>query len=174
MDILGSIADFGLSIASGGVVGLIGSLFGGVAKFFQERQRQKWEKDKWQHEYNLHELNLKAMRHETEMELAIESQKGAWKGLSASLRADKAGDNVSGWVNNIRALFRPFLTLCLWGVGAYVFYTMTQGALRQWISPETEVNIIVYIVQTVFFCASTATVWWFGDRALSPPGAKHR
>ena len=27
-------------------------------------------------------------------------------------------------------------------------------------------------VYTVFFCASTATTWWFGDRAFTPPGMR--
>ena len=48
------------------------------------------------------------------------------------------------------------------------------GALTAVLPPEAAAGLLRYIVFSVVFSFSTAVAWWFGDRALTPPGAKHR
>ena len=90
-----------VSVGSGGLFGLLGSAVGVVAKYFQEKQRQTWEREKWSHETELLRLNMEARAQETEQELAIVSQEGSWGGLSESIRAEKSVKNVHTWVNDI-------------------------------------------------------------------------
>ena len=84
----------------------------------------------------------------------------------------------SVWVrragNAVRALFRPALTVLLWAIGAWVFYLVVGGALIDWLKAVDIADLIRYMVFSVFFSASTATVWLFSDHALTPPAMKNR
>lgn len=161
-------------VASGGIFGLVGSIIGVGAKYFQEKQRQAWEQKKWDHESKLLELQMQVRAAETEQELAIVSQTGAWAGLDDSLRADRSVKDVHTWVNDLRALFRPALTVLLWAIGTLVFYLVVCGALIDWLKGVDIADLIRYMVFSVFFSASTATVWLFSDHALTPPAMKNR
>jgi len=171
-DILGALA----SAASGGLFGLLGSLIGVGAKWLQERQRQAWERAKWDHEDKMLRLQMDARAAETEQELAIVSQQGSWAGMTASQQADAtASGNVHTWVNDVRSLFRPALTVGL-VVLCYVVFRDLMNALANRdsllgaILVEAEVkDLIRYMVYSVFFAGSTSVVWWYGDRAMTPP-----
>jgi len=177
MEWLDGLLGVGASVASGGLFGILGSVVGVVAKHYQEKARQAWEQKKWSHEENMHKLQMQAAAAETEQEIAIVSSQGAWNGLSESITADTSGSRGSSqWVTNIKALFRPFLTVVLWVMAAWVFNKIIDTAFQEWLStqPENISDMIHYMVYTVFFTASSATTWWFGDRALTPPNMKHR
>ena len=86
------------------------------------------------------------------------------------------GRSGVGSPKRVRALFRPILTMALWGLSIFVFRQIVSAfggeanVLAQ-VFTNAEINeIMKYMVYTVFFCASTATTWWFGDRAFTPPG----
>jgi hypothetical protein len=174
MDFLSNFMGGMASVASGGIFGLLGSIIGVGAKYFQEKQRQSWQQKKWLHETKLLELQMQARATETEQELAIVSQEGAWAGLRESHRTEQSIKNVHVWVNDIRALFRPVLTIFLWVIAAWIFWLVVGGSLIEWLKEVDIKDILRYMIFSVFFSASTATVWWFGDRALSPPGHKNR
>lgn len=159
---------------AGAVFGLFGSAIGQVSKYFQRKQEQKFQREKWGHAVALQELNMKAKKQETEQELAIVSQQGAWSGLASSIQADAAVAPASSWATDIKVLFRPALTVGLWVLAWLVFNEILTGSLRQWMTDAEIKDIIKYMVYTVFFSASTAGVWWFGDRALTPPEFKNR
>lgn len=174
MGIGGDILGLGASVASGGLFGLFGSLLGSVAKFFHEKQRQAFEEKKWTYETDLLRLQMEAKAKETEQELAVVSQEGSWSGLKASIAAETQIGPTHKWVTDIKALFRPFLTIALWIISAWVFWKIGEGGLDKWFQQGEANNLVKYMVYTVFFSASTATAWWFGDRALTPPHLKHR
>jgi len=48
------------------------------------------------------------------------------------------------------------------------------SSLLQLFSDGQLANMTRYIVYSMVFSAATATVWWFGDRALTPPNMKAR
>lgn len=147
---------------SGGIFGLVGSLFGGVLQYFQRSQEQAFKKETWDHEKDLLRLNMEAAKTQTDNELAIVSQAGRMEGMNTSIQMQgKAGSSYK-WVNAIRSLFRPFLTTAL----IYVSYLL----FKHTDDPELH----NYIVMSLVFATSTAIVWWFGDRAFTPPGAKNR
>jgi len=150
MDI-GSIFDAGLT---GGLFGLIGNVAGKVISIFTAKQEFTQKKEEWDHEERLLDLQMKAKAAETEQELAVAASSGSWSGLGESLKAETAIGATYPWVNAVRALVRPALTLGLSGFLCAAFFAMDPGAYdRQ------------YIADSLVFAAVTAIVWWFGDRA---------
>lgn len=169
---LGEIFSVGANAASGGIFGVIGSILGRAGKFIEEKQRQKWEEKKWAHESHLHALNERAAQRKADNEIDAINTAGSWNGLNASYEfADDDGDTAI-WVNNCKAMFRPTITLLLWCLAAWVFYTITNETVKGLIQADVD-DLVIYMVHSVFFTANTATMWWFGDRALAPPGKKN-
>jgi hypothetical protein len=170
------------SAASGGILGLFGSLIGGGLKFLQTRQQQKFEKEKWTHELALLELEMKRSVAEDEHELALISQQGAWKGVETSLNADAAlaSSDTYRWSKAVKELYRPFLTSALFIMVWLIFADLmdifrgSESVLATAFSKAEAKSLLTYIVQSVVFTATTAGVWWFGDRAFAPPGLKNR
>ena len=139
------------SAAGGGVFGLLGTMIGRVAGYFEQRQSQAHERARWQHEAHLAGLQIQARREESEAAENLAETTGRWGGLAASIRAEAAIGDTYAWVNAVRALTRPVLTFLLWLITWLVFT----------VSPDTEQ---AKIVETATFAATAATLWWFGDR----------
>jgi hypothetical protein len=171
---LGDIVNVGASVASGGVFGLVGSIIGSASKYFFNKQEQAFQREKWDHETLLLKLQAEAQAAETEQEIALAAQQGSWSGLAESYKAEAAIGTTHVWVNDIRALFRPFLTVTLWVLSGWIFYQIGQEKFSAWLQEGESESLVRYMVYTAFFSASTATAWWFGDRALSPPQYKNR
>lgn len=148
--------------ASGGVFGLVGSLTGGIFKYFKAKQEHSFQKDSWAHEVRLQEMQMQARAEETEQELAIEAQKGSWGALQESMKMQAPAGQSYRWVCAIKDLFRPILTTGLFVLTWLVWDSTQDPELRE------------YIVYSVVFTASTAGMWWFADRAMAPPGMKNR
>jgi hypothetical protein len=170
------------SAASGGILGFAGGVIGGIAKYFQEKQRQAFEQKKWVHELELQRLEIQRNREEDEHELDVIAQQGAWQGLSQSIQADAAGATVETyrWSKAVKELYRPFLTTALFALVYLIFRDLMaifdggQSALAAVFTASEAKDIITYMAHSVVFTASTAGVWWFGDRAFAPPGTKNR
>ncbi len=148
MDI-GSLVDSGLT---GGIFGLIGNVAGKVLGIFETREAFSQKKEEWGHEERLLDMQTKAKATETEQELAVTASSGSWSGLGDSLKAETAIGSTYPWVNAVRALVRPALTMGLGGFLCAAFFT-TSGAAR------------TTIADSLVFAAVTSIVWWFGDRA---------
>lgn len=143
---------------SGGVFGMLGSVAGRVAGYFEKRQSYRQEEKRWAHESALLELQMKAKAAETEQEVLLANTSGGWDGLKASLDAEGRIGESYKWVHAVRALTRPVLTLLLWVMTALVFFASSNEALT------------TRIADTITFAATAATLWWFGDRALPHKG----
>lgn len=169
-DLLGVGASAGAG--AGGLFGFFGALAGQVSKYLQEKQRQEWERAKWDREERMLHLQMQARAAETEQEILIANSEGSWRGLEVS--HSSAVDLPSyPWVAAVKSLFRPFLTLALWLLAGWVFYLITSTASELFTEVELK-DLVRYMVYSIFFSAMTAGVWWFGDRALTPPQLKNR
>lgn len=146
-DILGLAA----SAASGGLFGLAGTAIARVASFFERRQQFKQEQARWSHETALLELQMRARQAETEAELALTETRGSWEGLVSSMQAEASIGESYLWVNAIRSLTRPGLTVLLWGIAGGI-----------WLGADNAARSA--ITETATFAATAATLWWFGDR----------
>lgn len=181
METLTSILGFGASVASGGIFGAVGAIAGSIGKFFHARQEFAQEKERRAWDREDFELQMKFNAQETEGEIAVASAEGAWTGLSESIKSDRAlSRDTSPWANNIKSLFRPFLTTLLVCITAWIIWLMwialidKQGNILVVFSEAEIGEILKYSIYSVVFSATTSVVWWFGDRALAPPGMKNR
>ena len=178
MDFLSGALDLLTGGVAGGLFGLIGSLAGAWLKERAIKAEREFKKEQWAYDLQLQQLNMQARAAETEQELAIVSQEGAWTGLEQSMRQETVLiEHSPGWVNAVKSLFRPMLTLVLQGVQAWVIWLLVSGSAQMVeilvnASPTTE--LLRYAVYSLVFAAQTAVVWWFGDRAFAPPGMKNR
>lgn len=154
-DVAGLAGGLAASAAGGGIFGLAGTALGRLAGYFETRQRQHHERERWAHETALIELQQAARAAETEAEQALAETAGSWAGLRASLEAEAAIGASYPFVNAVRGLTRPVLTLLLWLIAAGI-----------WIGSDPASK--ASITGTASFAATAATLWWFGDR--SPRG----
>lgn len=154
MDILGTLLGTGASAVSGGLFGLAGNLATKVFSFFENRQSFAQKRAEWVHETELLKLQMQAKTQETEHEEQITAMQGRWAGLRESVAAQGAIGSSYKWVDAVRALVRPVLTLGLAVFLAVAFLVMTPGDIDR-----------AYIADSLVFAAVTAIVWWFGDRA---------
>ena len=145
------LADLGLAATGGGVFGLLGTALGRVAGYFEQKQAHGHERERWSHERDLLDLQARERREETEADLIRIEREGSWEGLSASLEADASIGSSYPWVNAVRALTRPFLTVFLWTLTGVVYFNA--GGDEQ-----------TGIVEAIIFAGTAATLWWFGDR----------
>lgn len=130
---------------TGAIVGGIGSLITKGVSIFQEKQNQK-------HEIKLLEMQLAAKKEETESEKAISEMEAYASMRNASYQHDTNIGQASLWVVNTQKLVRPVLTTL--ALIALVIFWFIEPMLR-------------YAITTaVIELASTAFVWWFGDRSL--------
>ena len=148
---LGSILDSSLT---GGLFGLLGNVSNKLIGIFTAKQEFAQKKEEWGHEERLLDMQMKAKAAETEQELAVTAASGSWSGLGESLKAETSIGPAYPWVNAVRALVRPALTLGLGGFLCAAFFAMAPGDIDR-----------AYVADSLVFAAVTAIVWWFGDRA---------
>lgn len=146
-DIIGLAA----SAAGGGVFGLLGTVIGRIAGLIERRQENTQEQARWKHEAALVELQMKARASELAGQESLARTAGAWRGLAASMEAEASIGDSYRWVNAVRALTRPLLTLLLWLITGLVYLGAAADARAG-------------IIETTTFAATAATLWWFGDR----------
>lgn len=144
-DIIGLAA----SVAGGGVFGLAGTVIGRIAGVVERRQENAQERARWTHETAMLELQMRAQASAGQAHLAETA--GAWRGLAASVEAEASIECSNRWVNAVRALTRPLLTLLLWLITSLVYFNAAADAKAS-------------IVETATFAATAARLWWFGDR----------
>lgn len=142
-----------VSASAGGIFGLIGNLATKSFHYLETRQSFAAKQAEWQHETELLKLQSQWKQPETEHEPPL-ALAGSWNGLLSSLGDQRALPASYKWVDAVRALVRPFLTLGLSGVLAAAFFSMAPGDLAR-----------EYVIDSLVFASVTAIVWWFGDRA---------
>jgi len=161
LDIAGTV----LSVGSGGITGLIASGFSAWFKSREKKADREWE--------------LVVMEKQTSLNINLADSQGRWEGLAASIQADASTNkNIHKIVSDIKALFRPALTIGLWVMAAWIFKelltpgTSEDSQLAGVLSGSELKDLIRYMVYTTFFTAATSASWWFGDRALTLPELK--
>jgi len=175
LDVLG----LGATVASGGIFGLIGSGIGAVVKIFHRKEEFKREKWRGEHELILLDKHIERRAAETENEVKLLATEGSYAGLGSSIHHDQ-GLKGTPFTDAIKSLFRPALTVMLLVCTMWLYLDLVRAIERQdnalrTIFDYAELKEIVrYIVYSVVFSTSTAVVWWFGDRALAPPGEKNK
>ena len=173
MDIA-EILGLGAAAASGGLFGVAGAALGGWMKWKERAQRTIEEAAQREHEIKL-----------IEMKLRVRSQEGSWAALGVTHKSEIAlnGQENYKWVVAIKSLFRPLLTLVLWALVYLQLSIILTGSMQEYLklagdgtilSREELLSLVRYVIYSTVFSATTATTWWFGERALSLPEMKNR
>ena len=165
--ILGAVGN----VASGGILGLVGT---GIHAWLKAReQKQKLEHEREQARIRLEEMKLEHQQRLEEIKAqgeadankaAIEAQAAEARAeaevRAASYRLDKATYG-GGLVDAIRGLMRPAITLYTLGLMTAIGWLLYRA---QGIPAEMAGPLWTQIVQTVVFLATTCVTWWFGSR----------
>ncbi len=159
MDILGSLVGTGASALGGGLFGLAGNVASKVIGIYEAKQAFAQEQAKWVHDEKLLTMQVQAKHADTLNAIQLAQNQGSWSGLTAALGAESGVAGSYPWVNAVRALTRPALTLGLTLFLASAFFAMDPGDIDR-----------AYVADSLVFAAVTAIVWWFGDRAQRKPG----
>lgn len=139
LDILGN-------VASGGLLGLLGTGVNFALGYFQRKQ---------EHQQRVEMLRLEADVHAARVagDVAVAREAGASGAFVASQQAEAQIGRSYRWVEAVRALTRPGLTLLLVILATLLRYS-ADAATR------------AYIDQNIIVTAVAATTWWFGQRQL--------
>ena len=136
-----------LAALAGGGTGLLGSLFGRIAGFFEEKQKIKRLEIELQHELKLQEMQMADKREERESEQAIVYAQQDTLALTGSYQHDASyNDSALRWV-------RPILTTLLICGSVWVYQTIPDELTKSDVAKQ-----IVYFT-------GVAIAWWFADRS---------
>ena len=125
------------TVLTGGATGIIGSVIGKAFSFM----------DFWVDEKKA------TNEHENERELEIVKTKAAGDARTASYNHDISLGLCSVWVTDVLRLVRPILTFALIGITLVLYLKANPGG-----RDAIEISVI--------YLTSSATLWWFGDRAM--------
>lgn len=147
--------DFLLTVLTGGATGLLGSIFGKLFSFADAWIAEKKADADHKRTIEMHKLqhDLRAAELETEREIVLEQASADLR--RASYSHDQSVGRSSRWVVNILRLVRPTLTAILIALVWYIYIRSDDLAQQE------------SIIQSVIYMASSAVLWWFGDRAMA-------
>tara|TARA_B100001564_G_C20641407_1_gene672336 strand:+ start:479 stop:916 length:438 start_codon:yes stop_codon:yes gene_type:complete len=131
--------------ASGGVLGLFGSLLSKGMGLIDGWQMRKSQAQIFAHEIRLLELQQQYQQWHQQMQLQSQT-------VQASYRHDTSTGKADRWVINLLRLVRPCLTVGL------ILCVMVLASADQLYYQS--------IADALLFCCTTAITWWFGDRAM--------
>lgn len=164
--------DMIMGVLSGGVTGLVGTVISGGMKFFENKQKHGYELAVM--EMEMQQMDREAANAVKIAETAMEGadRTAAWQALEASYKESTArmssGDHPAlVWVDVVRGLMRPVITLGLLVMIGIIYFTRAAELAGPNGTPMT-----VFIIQTVLYVGTTAVLWWFGTRNLSPSPRK--
>lgn len=167
MGFLGDI--FGM-VVSGGATGIVGTLISLGAGFLKQKSEALEKGAQRKHELDLLDRQMMKGDKETENELKIVQAQSEGAGFQMAYRHDMS-IKAPGWVDALRALMRPGLTLLLLGLTVVFWWNMTYGDMDRVLvlvkGAEGGTDLYGFIILSVVYLNTTAIAFWFGDRAVS-------
>ena len=145
--------DLLMTVFTGGATGLIGSIIGKAFSFMDFWVDEKKANNEHDRTIQLLELQNKLGAQENERELEIVKTKAAGDARTASYNHDISLGLCSVWVTDVLRLVRPILTFALIGITLVLYLKANPGG-----RDAIEISVI--------YLTSSATLWWFGDRAM--------
>lgn len=152
MTILSTIAGGLASILSGGTLGVIGAIGNGVLDIMKTKEKNKQE--------------LALVTAQKELALANANSATLLETLklaAASYENDKASYQGAGFVDTVRGLLRPLVTLYLVGIATYLA-VWAFGKIG--LDPNMAGEITKYCVYTCMDLTALCVSWYFGARQI--------
>lgn len=163
------------SVASGGI---LGGVLGAAGSILTKRQERLLQRDKNAHEIRLVEIGIEERKLEIEAEIRVAEQRGLQikteaerdievSSISAFQESIKSAAVLSGikWIDGVRALMRPALTLLT--MSAFLVVAFNAWRYSSGLNPATLDELIVSVTNQIVFFAGTGFTWWFGSRPSS-------
>ena len=167
-----------LGIASSSGLGAVVGLFG---SYLAKVEKRKSDILNNQHEKDMARIDLERDAAESaqalqmadkqieqsQAEAEIASEVSAGEAFTASqLMGNKSTGN--GWVDKVRSLMRPVITVYLLGVTTYITYKLQLllGGLSV-LEISDLIKLYTHIINQVVFLTVTAVLWWLGSRGDS-------
>lgn len=135
----------------GTIVGIIGTFLSRGFDSFDKHLQRKEKAAEREHELKLLEKHMQQNRQETENELLIANQQADQATFSASINHDISINDSYRWVNAVRSLVRPVLTIGLVLISFAIFYASSEG-------------IRYTITASLLEMTAASITWWFGSR----------
>lgn len=161
--------------ASGGMLGTAGGLANKTLGYFSDKQKH-------QYEMTLREQDRKDMELESKLHIDRLSAETAGKIKTATIEGEVAAEieasklvQVSyshdktayndGFVDTVRGLTRPTLTLALVGISSWMLVDMMSIPELVKSDAAQARAIFAKVVNDLLFLTTLAVSWWFGGRA---------
>lgn len=156
------------------IVGLLASpLLGSIVGFFgswstkvEERKKLSLELN---HEARMADINHRNKVEELKVEGAINVEIEDIKAFDSSQTYGNQNSGV-GWIDAIRTLIRPILTVYLLTVTSYLGYSLSMmiGGLEA--LPANEIlSLYREIILSLLGLTSMSISWWYGSRGIKQP-----
>ncbi len=141
-----------LAVLTGGATGLVGTIIGKVAGYFEFKQKMEFTRLQYGQEVELQKLQHTARVVELESERAIHEVSAAAKTRSASYRHDASYGQVTKWMITALRAVRPLLTFALILMTTVVYF-------------EADLGTRILVTDQILFLTGMSVSWWFGDRS---------
>lgn len=141
------------NVASGGLLGLVGTAVNFGLSYFQKKQEHKQRLEWAIEERATLQLKGQLTAAQTAGEVAVAREKGAADAFTASVNSDSKLGRSYKWVSAVRELTRPGLTFLLVLLAAVLRYSADEATRA-------------YIDQNIIVTAVAAVTWWFGQRQI--------
>lgn len=176
---LDAILGFGMSVLTGGATGLIGTGLSLIGDHFKRKQDLEMKKLDNDHEMAVMSKEWDGRRDIalTEADAAKDVQDGkafaASYGLEPKRYLDIPGSEMSGFTKILlgfidfwRGLIRPAMTTYLVVIVTLMYFEFLAMMEMKGITidDKTVIGIVVHIVNSIVYLATTTTLWWFGTR----------
>lgn len=136
----------------GGIVGLLGNFLTRGFDVFDRHLERREKAEERAHELTLLQMQMQAERQETENELLIAKQSADEATFTTSIQHDRSIKESYAWVNAVRALVRPVLTLGLVVVSYAIYYS-------------ADMDTRTIITASLLEMTAASIAWWFGSRS---------
>lgn len=149
-------------IFGGGATGLLGTLASRLFNIVDKGQEYRFILAKY-------EADAKQAAAERENELMLAESKASFDGLAASYQHDTDFGKPAQWITNVLRLVRAAITLALWVFvwRIWLDYQVLAEQVKEfpWLQDKAA-PMLEQITNTVLYCATAATLWWFGTRDM--------
>lgn len=161
----------------GALVGWVGGLLNRLVDYQTKKLDLEARKLDHLHELNLRDKDMEQLKVEAERSVRVATIEGqasteqaAYAALAQSYKADKATYGIT-WVDAVRGVVRPLLTVVLAGAALYVNYVALELLDKAWpsLSASEQLKFSMLAVEWVLFQGSVCIGWWFANRPGAAP-----
>ncbi len=169
------ITDLVTNAVSGGLTGLLGTVFSGLMMWKENADKRAFEIEMRKMDISERKAEAEITLKQIEAESEAARVQGELTAFTASLNSDRASYSVGTdkhlalvIVDVVRGLIRPVLTVALVWVMTVVTFDVIEasGGYEDFISREGS-QVGSELIGALIYMTTTAVLWWYGARSVS-------